>query len=280
MPKFTFEQYISIYVKKIILFSVLVLSGFISFAQDSTAKAPARQERKKQARARASSIVRQQEEGVLNFTKQTAFGLQLRTNGYGLFLELGRAKSPRWTNLYLLELTEIKHVKEEKVSNASTFFSNSFVYGKINNFYQAKLGYGRQYVLGQKGNKNGVAVLGIAEGGLSLGLLKPYYIQVQEQSAGVRDIKYDSKDSVAFLSGNILGGSGFTKGWSELMVKPGLFLKTALRFDFGRFNETIQALEIGMSVDAYASKIPQMVYNKPQQLFFQGHVALVFGHRK
>ena len=116
----------------------------------------------------------------MNYSKQTSFGLQLRTNGYGLFLEIGRSRSPRFTNLYVLELTEIKHPKEEKVSNVSTFFSNSFIYGKINNFYQAKLGFGQQYVFGQKGNKNGIAVLGIVHGGLSLGLLKPYYIQIQE----------------------------------------------------------------------------------------------------
>lgn len=280
MPKFTFELYISICVKKIILFTLLLLTGFASFAQDSTAKSPTRQERKKQLQLRRNSLVKQQEEGVLNFSRQTAFGVQLRTNGYGLFLEIGRSRSPRFTNLYVFELTEIKHPKEEKVSNASTFFSNSFVYGKINNFYQAKLGFGQQYVFGQKGNKNGVAVLGIVEGGLAMGLLKPYYIQVQEQSIGVRDIKYDSPDSSIFLTGNIIGGSGFGKGWNELKLKPGAFLKTALRFDFGRFNETIQALEIGMSVDAYASKIPQMVYSEPKQLFFQGHFALVFGHRK
>lgn len=266
--------------KKIILFSVLLLTGLASIAQDSTAKTPTRQERKKQATTRNNALVKQEEEGVLSYNKQTAVGLQLRTNGYGLFVELGRSRSPRFTNLYMFEFTEIKHPKEEKVSNANTFFSNSFVYGKINNFYQAKLGFGQQYIFGQKGNKNGVAVLGIVEGGLTMGLLKPYYIQVQEQSVGVRDIKYESADSVAFLSGNIIGGSGFTKGWSELKIKPGAFLKTALRFDFGRFNETVQAIEIGMSVDAYASKIPQMVFNDPQQFFFQGHFALVFGRRK
>ncbi|HEU4902609.1 MAG TPA: hypothetical protein VFT06_07440 [Flavisolibacter sp.] len=266
--------------KKFIVFSLLLLTGFASFAQDSTAKAPTKKERKQQKKVRGNAIVKQEEEGVLSYTKQTSFGLQLRTNGYGLFLELGRSRSPRFTNLYMIELTEIKHPKEEKVSNANTFFSNSFVYGKINNFYQAKLGFGQQYIFGQKGNKNGIAVLGIVQGGLSMGLLKPYYIQIQEQATGVRDIKYDSKDSVNFLSGNIIGGSGFTKGWSELKLKPGVFVKTALRFDFGRFNETVQALEIGMSVDAYASKIPQMVYNDPKQLFFQGHFAIVFGHRK
>ncbi|HEX8314744.1 MAG TPA: hypothetical protein VF609_07125, partial [Flavisolibacter sp.] len=149
-----------------------------------------------------------------------------------------------------------------------------------NNFYQAKLGFGQQYVFGQKGNKNGIAVLGIFQGGLSVGLLKPYYVQAEDQN-GARDIKYDSKDSLLFLSpGNISGGSGFGKGWSEVKIKPGAYLKTALRFDFGRYNESIHSLEVGMSVDFYASKIPQMAYNTPQQFFFQGHIAYVFGKRK
>ena len=111
-----------------------------------------------------------------------------------------------------------------------------------------------------------------------MGWLKPYY--VQERSTG-NDIKYDSKDSLVFLSpGDIAGGSGFTKGWSELQIKPGVYFKTGLRFDFGRFNESIHALEIGLSVDYYFSKIPQMAYNEPQQLFVQGHVAYIFGKRK
>lgn len=272
----------SISVKKFIVLGIFVLSGFTLFAQDSTAKAPVtKKDRKQQDRLRKASQSKQEEEGVLNYSKQTAFGLQVRTNGYGLFFELGRSRSPRFTNLYMIELTEIKHPKEEKVSNVNQYFSNAFVYGKINNFYQAKLGFGQQYVFGQKGNKNGVAVLAIAEGGLSVGLLKPYYVQVQDQTTGnVRDIKYDSEDSSQFIGGNIIGGSGFTKGWSELKIKPGVFIKTALRFDFNRFNETIQALEIGMSLDAYASKIPQMAYNEPQRFFFQGHFAIVFGRRK
>jgi hypothetical protein len=270
-------------VKKFIIFGLFIFAHVVTLAQDSTGKSPNRKERKMAERSRRNSLARQDEEGVLSFNKQTAFGIQLRTNGYGAFLELGRSRSPRFTNLYLLEISEIKHPKEEKVTNANSpnaFFANSFVYGKINNFYQVKLGFGQQYVFGQKGNKNGVAVLAIVHGGLSMGLLKPYYIQVQETSSGLRDIKYESADSLNFLLGNIVGGSGLGKGWSELKLRPGAFVKTSLRFDFGRFNETIQALEIGMSLDAYASKIPQMVLNEPRRLFFQGHFALVFGHRK
>ncbi len=263
--------------KKIILITLFAALGLASFAQDSTAsKRVFKKDRKEDKRRRTAALIKQQEEGVLVFSKQLAGGVQLRTNGYGAFLEIGRARSPRFTNLYTFEVTEIKHNKEEK-SSGDGFFSNSFVYGKINNFYQAKLGFGQQYVLGQKGNKNGVALLGIVNGGLSVGLLKPYY--VKDRSGN--NIKYDSKDSITFLTpSEISGGAGFTTGWGELKIKPGLYLKAALRFDFGRFNESINALEIGASIDYYASKIPQMAYSDPKQLFFQGHIAYVFGKRK
>ena len=263
--------------KKIILCSLLAFAGFCAFSQDTTTKKFIKNERKQEDKKRRNILSKQEEEGVLSFSKHIAGGIQLRTNGYGAFLEIGRSRSPRFTNLFVFEITEIKHRKEEK-SSGDGFFSNSFVFGKINNFYQAKLGFGQQYVFGQKGNKNGIAVLGIAQAGLSIGLLKPYYVQERQ---GGTDIKYDSKDSLLFLSYNdIAGGSGFAKGWGELKIKPGVYLKTALRFDFGRFNESIHALEIGMSVDYYTSKIQQMAYNEPQSLFFQGHIAYIFGKRK
>lgn len=275
-------------VKRLIVFACIITS-LSSTAQDSTSTdRPSKKEAKNEKRERRNAILKQEEEGVLAYNKQTVFGLKLRTNGYGLLFELGRSKSPRFTNLYLFELTEIKHPKEERQQTTNGIFSNSFVYGKINNFYQAKLGFGQQYILGQKGNKNGIAVMGIYQGGLSLGLLRPYYLNVSPVNGDDRDIKYDSRDSVIFLNGKINGSSGLGKGWNEIKMKPGAFVKTALRFDFGRFNETVQAVEIGVSLDAYSQKIQIMAPQdtngqpavKPQQLFFQAHIAILFGKRK
>lgn len=262
--------------KKIILF-VLVFSVSASlFAQDKNDKS----DRKSEKRQRINSIIRQEEEGNLSFRTQSSFGIQLRTNGYGLFYELGKRRSPRLSNIYALELTEIKHRKEEKSGGAESFFSNSFVYGKINNFYQGKLGFGQQYILGQKGNKNGVALMATVQAGLDLGLLKPYYIEVQDATGKDRTVSFYS-DSATFKNPTrIYGGAGFTKGWNELKVKPGAYVKASLRFDFGRYNETVQALEIGMSLEGFASEIPILLYNDPKKLFFQGHVAYVFGRRK
>jgi hypothetical protein len=256
------------------LFLLALLTTVSSLlAQDTTRNATSEKKQKINAQAK------QEEEGILTYRRQNIFGLQLRTNGYGVYFEHGRSKSPRLTNLYLVEITESKHRKEEKEPVGDGFLSTSFVYGKVNNFYQAKLGFGQQYIFGQKGNKNGVAVMGVYQGGLSIGFLRPYYV-VGFVNNKEKDIKYESADSIAFLTGEILGASGLAKGWNELEVNPGAFVKTSLRFDFGRFNETVKAVEIGVSLEYYSKEILQVARTEKKNLFFQGHVALLFGRRK
>jgi hypothetical protein len=268
-------------VKKLILAVLFSFPCIALFAQVIPNTSPSKKDAKRQEkRQRISSIVRQEEEGVLSYNKQTAFGVQLRTNGYGVFYELGKMKSPRFSNIYVAELTEIKHPKEVK-SGGENIFANTFVYGKVNNFYQFKLGFGQQYIIGQKGNKNGVAVTGSYQGGLSLGLLKPYYIEVLDSVGGTETIKFSPGDSSQFLDGaGIVAGAPFTKGFNEIKVNPGAYMKAALRFDFGRSNETVQALEIGISIEAYSKKVQQMLFNDQKRLFYQGHIAFVFGRRK
>ncbi|HEU0112012.1 MAG TPA: hypothetical protein VFQ73_14145 [Flavisolibacter sp.] len=271
--------------KKVILFILLLTAGLNLSAQDST-KVNDKKRTKEEKRQRINALMKQEEEGNLAYIKQNGFGIQLRTNGYGIFFEIGRRRTQRFTNTYSIELTEIKHPKEEK--SGGGFFSNPYIYGKINNFYQAKLGFGQQFIFGQKGNKNGVAVIGLAQLGLSMGLLKPYYINTNTPGASAETIKYSSQDSVPFLSYNPNNSAaGFTKGWGELKVKPGAYAKAGLRFDFGRFNESVQAIEIGISVDGYGSKIDILApvttdgtAGGPRRFFYQGHIAFVFGRRK
>ena len=244
-------------------------------------------EKKDARRQKISNLIRQAEEGVLVYRKQSIIGLQARSNGYGLFYELGRMKTTRKTNIYRLDITEIKHPKEEKQTSggAPGIFNNPFIYGKINSFYQLTLGFGQQYMLGQKGNKNGVAISAVYSGGLALGFLRPYYLEVHDPNGGDNlIIKYSQKDSALFLDqlglNSIVGGGGFGKGWGELKIKPGGFLKTALRFDYGRFNELVSGIEIGISGEFYASKIPIVFKQKENQFFFQGYIAVLFGRRK
>lgn len=249
-----------------------------SIAQDTRNKA--KNEKKEERRRKVNELIKQAEEGTLVYRKHSIFGLQARTNGYGLFYEIGKMKTNYTTNIYRIDITEIKSQKEER--SAKGFFGNPYIYGKLNNFYQARLGFGQQRLLGNKGNKNGVAVTAVYSGGLALGLLRPYYLEVEDPVGGDnRIITYSKADSALFLSdAAIVGRGGLFKGFNEMKLKPGGFVKAALRFDYGRFNEVVKGIEIGLTTEFYSQKIPIYFAQKEKQLFFQGYIALLFGQRK
>ena len=256
-----------------IIFILIATSfSFNSFAQSK------KKQRQEEKRAHINQLIKQEEEGVIVYNKSFVFGAKMISDGYGVFFELGKANSIKKSTLYQLEISERKHKKEEKLGS---IYTNSipFIYGKENFFYPIKLGVQQQILLGNKSNKNGVSITGNYGGGISAGLLRPYYVQVSKGNQIVY-IKYNSADSLAFLGNGIYGGPTLGKGWSDLTVTPGLYAKAALRFDYGAYNELISAIEVGITGEYYSKKIPQMVYNKEKQFFFGAYFSLLFGKRK
>ncbi len=269
---------------------IALVIGFVSvsfIANAQTNQHLSRKEKIQQRNEKINRLIKQEEEGALIFRKQGLFGFKLNTDGWGMMYEHGRYKTINKTNIWWMELGERKDQKQEKLSSTSSIFpglsyGNPFVYGKENNFYYFKLGLGSQYLLGGKGNKNGVAVSLVYGGGVSLGMLKPYYIEIQNPSTNkIEDIKYTGTNDTLFLNtGIILGASGFGKGFSEMKYVPGAFAKTALRFDYGRYNEILSAIEVGLNVEYYTDKMPVMVWNDPHHAFFNAYLAIEFGKRK
>ena len=266
--------------KKIILVTLCTLVATLTFAQREE-----RQQRKEEKKEKIRQLIKQEEEGAMIYQKQNVFGIKLNTDGYGAFYELGRLKTPTKTNTYSLEIGERKHPKEEKLTrgtnNIGFAIGNPYIYGKINNFYYAKLGIGQQRLIGGKGNKNGVAVSALYSGGFTAGLLKPYYLSISNRQTGQnQDIKYDNNDSIFLDPDYINGSAGLGKGFNEIKFVPGLFAKAAMRFDYGRYNESVTALEVGVNAEFYTQKMPIMLLNKEKQLFFNAYVAIDFGRRK
>src|ERR1700712_5564169 len=93
-----------------------------------------KKEKKDERKQRINELIKQEEEGVIAYHKHTAFGFKLTTDGYGAFLEVGRAKSIRKALLFQLDISERKHSKEDKQSNIA-LPTSPFIYGKINYFY-------------------------------------------------------------------------------------------------------------------------------------------------
>lgn len=267
----------------LILFLAIISGGL--FAQSNTNNTSTQKSKKsdkEQRKLKRISVFREQEEGENVFQRDFSVGGRLNTDGWTGFVELGYRKSRKKVTYFQFDFSEKKSNKEVKKSSAY-FTQRPFIYGKQNNFYQAKLGVGQRYMLGGKANKNGVEVDLIYYGGLSVGLLKPYYLNMQV-NGGSEEIKYSPENAEQFLKVNdIIGAGGFGKGWNNLSVVPGLHAKLGMRFDWAHFNEVVSALEVGMNAEMYTKKIPIMVeyggidYNK--QFFFGAYVSLQFGKR-
>ncbi len=254
----------------------------VNFSQD-VEKKETRKDKLAKTNAKVKQLQNESEEGAIIFNKQSSFAITLRNDGYAIGYEKGKFKKINKTNLWWIHLGERKHTKEEKLINEFNGFQvgNPYIYGKQNNFYLLNLGFGQQKLLGAKGHKNGVAVSAIYGGGLTLGMLKPYYLEVVGRFGNSRDvIKYDETDTRFLRSDSIIGAAAFGKGFSEINYVPGVFAKGAIRFDYGKFNDIVSAIEIGISAEYYSKKMPIMLLNKEKNLFISGYITLLIGSRK
>ena len=268
--------------KKIYLMLLICSLSVMTFGQSKKEK----NEKKKQKKERINQLLKQEEEGALIYAKQSAFGIKLNTDGYGIFYEHGKYKTITTTNLWWLELGEHHSKKEERKSITSQqgqfIVVSPFIYGKINNFYNLKLGFGQQLLIGGKGNKNGVAVSAIYGGGISAALLKPYYISVEDPNTNeLHEVKYsNSTDSLFRDPSYITGSPGFTKGLGEMKIVPGLNARLALRFDYGRYNEVLSAIETGINAEYYTQSVDIMLDSPHKNFYFNAYLAITFGKRK
>lgn len=268
---------------KVLFFCIVISVGLSASAQK------AKKDRKEERRQRVNALIKQEEEGVIAYRKHNVFGFKLTNDGYGFFYEHGRAQSIKKALLFQIDFAERKDPKEKKQTNVFAP-SSPLIYGKINYFYPLKLGVQQQLLFGNKSNKNGVAVTGNFGGGLSLGLLRPYYLEITDVDSitgttNRRAIKYDSPDSTTFIDGQKLQSlqvtsAGFTKGWGDISISPGAYAKASLRFDYGSYNEVVSALEVGVTGEYYFKKVPQLIYQKQKNFFLNVYVALVFGRRR
>jgi len=221
-------------------------------------------------------------------TSALSGGFRLNSNGWGLFMDkgflygnndFGSNNRNKFFQARVIELSfsEIKHPKEIKANAALPglpFQPGAYILGKVNNFYQANLGYGYRRLIAGKPDPGTVSIHWTYLGGFSGGLLKPYYLNIYNLGA----VKYSEDVQQEFLTpGRIMGKAGFSKGLNEIKFVPGIFLKTGLHFDFASQTKGLMALETGAYGSFYFQKVLQMVGQDPKQFFLNFYVSIQFG---
>lgn len=201
------------------------------------------------------------------YNKEFTVDFKLHTNGFALGFNSGRLKTYYLTRFYNFEIGELKHPKEFRQSfdnvQSSGNVSRPFVFGKQNSFFVLRAGIGEKRYFSEKAKRKGLAVGISYEAGPSLGLLKPYYLELRRQDEGeplYQSERFSEENADRFLSiTDILGSSGFSKGLGEISALPGAHAKFAVHFDWGAFDEFVKAIEAGVMVDVYFRNVPIMV---------------------
>ena len=207
----------------------------------------------------------------LVYNKEFTMDARVHTNGFALAANFTKIKTYYKSTYFHLEFGDLKHPKEYRQNSDAQIVSQgtpqSFVFGKENALYAIRAGYGMIRYYSEKARRKGVSIGINYEGGATLGLLKPYYLDIRQTDISrpgfipTNAERFNPNAPCDFLDpGKIYGSSGFFKGLGEVAVRPGLHGKVGVHFDWGAFDEFVKAIEAGIMIDVFFQKVPHMIH--------------------
>lgn len=226
--------------------------------------------------------------GGIAYNKELSAGGRITTAGWGFFVDYTTRVNMDKRRSLVLDVNFLQHPKELKKVNEYNFaFSfdspKPFVYAKQNSFFSTKLGYGNKFLIGEKAEKSGFEVSFNYLFGPSIGLIKPYYLEIlYEQDGNIFSVaqKYAPETASIFLDAtSIYGYSGFSTGLGEITVVPGGYAKAGLAFDWASFDEYIKSLEAGIGAELYMRDVPIMILENNQPYFVYLYLSLQLGKK-
>jgi hypothetical protein len=211
-------------------------------------------------------------------------GVSLSSSGYALNGRYFKYVDGYNLRGFTLDLARLRHPKE--VSTQSDQINNyrGFVVGRMNAFFTARMGYFWERIVFDKTDRGTISINWVNSGGLSLGLLKPIHLVVEETGPDntfrLRTRRYEGGPFPA----RVRGEANFFVGIDQLKVHPGVYYKTGMNFDLQKRDDRITALEGGIMLDYYFKEVP-IFYEEPGtdvnwNLFFQFYVSFNYGTKK
>ena len=204
------------------------------------------------------------EERIL-YNHETTLSATIHTHGLGVGFKTGRIRSIERTTNWNFEFSYFRSLKQIPIINTTYFSVNTFIYGKLNEVFVLRGGYGEDRRIYGKPYWGGVELRWLYEGGFSLGLLKPYYYTVSVANVGP-DGQYSLEvENHTFNDGSqwmeVLGKAPFSYGLNETKLRPGVYAKVGLSFEIGTSRPRAQAIDVGAAVDYFPQGIPMMADN-------------------
>ena len=222
------------------------------------------------------------------FHKQMVGGVKLATSGLDFYVQYGIIKNIYSTHLFTLEYEWHIDYRDKK-TKAVPYYTQTgrdYYFGVQTRFHVIRFSYGFERALADKAAKNGVRLSWIGSVGGALGLVKPYYLNLDYPGTGdnpvdIRSERYSAANASVFLDqSRIDEASPIYKGLNQISPVIGGHARTGLNFDFGSRDAFVKALEAGVSIDVFYKKIPIYVNDNSNHFMFLGlYLAFHLGKR-
>jgi len=213
-----------------------------------------------------------------------AFGVTTNTNSGligGVVFRQTRALSdndPPQFRYLAAELVNVRHPSERAYSLNN---GNRLILGKQTYLFALRGQWGREFTLFRRADVQGVQLNGILAGGPTLGLLKPYFVQVvsRQNPRQVVEVPYDPA-LVQSRDVFIVGGGSLFRGFDRLSLEPGLNLKAAISIELDAFQASSLGIEAGFLAEGYRREIVIIPGADNRQFFTSGFLTLYYGTRR
>lgn len=223
------------------------------------------------------------------YRSELTIGTGLMARGWNYInITYGWLPKPQRTLFAQVEFSELKHLKERRRNYETLSLLNnspkSFIYGKQNNFYVLRAGCGERRYFSDKQHSKTVATAFTYSGGIALGFIKPYYLDIiyRNDNGGWSVIPepFTQDNQLKFLNPmDVDGASGFQHGWDDVSLNVGGYAKAGLLLDWGAWQPFVKSMELGVSLDFYFRKIPLMVAYKNTPVFVNLYANFYLGRR-
>ena len=150
-----------------------------------------------------------------------------------------------------------------------------------------QLGYGREQLLLPGILEGNISVSFRYGGGLSLALLKPYYLRllytdftVSPQKAWLQEERFSEGNKDVFLNKDrVLGASKWGKGLGNMDYVPGAYIEGAFAIEPSKGKTFIQTVTIGGQLSIYSKNLIIMADQKAYPFMGAFFVGLALGKR-
>lgn len=214
--------------------------------------------------------------------KEVSGGVFWHPRGLGINVKSASRRTDISWRVFDFDLVSMKHEKERRIRSSSFSAPGSYFYGKMNNTFILRGGFGRRWDLSARLYKNTISTRFQITAGPSIALLKPVYLEIyyptpDNQAGFLVSERYDPE--VHTDQSVIYGNSGFFKGIGEMQGRLGMNVKACLQFDWSNYVDQIQAIELGMVVDAFGKDLPILARTENKNVFTSLYICLNVGNR-